>query len=99
MADELALGRAIREAVNGRNVMEFDERASRAVHSFLGVEKGKELKRNMWPIVMHRLSFAYEIAQDPEVKHNIAEAMRHLGGSANESYPNPCIRCEEVEGD
>ena len=43
VADELALGRAIREAVNGRNVMEFDERASRAVHDFLGVEKGKEM--------------------------------------------------------
>ena len=46
MANELALGRAIREAVNGRNVMEFDERAAQAVHSFLGVEKGKELERD-----------------------------------------------------
>jgi len=90
MADELALGRAIREAVNGRNVMEFDERASRAVHSFLGVEKGKELQKDAVAMMVAALRVMAGGDADQEYsdaeKRGMAEAALRAAG-------------EEVEGD
>ena len=90
VADELALGRAIREAVNGRNVMEFDERASRAVHSFLGVEKGKELQKDAVAMMVAALRVMAGGDADQEYsdaeKRGMAEAALRAAG-------------EEVEGD
>ena len=71
MKDELALGRAIREAVNGRNVMEFDERASRAVHSFLGVEKGKELQKDA--VAMMVAALRVMAGEDADQEYSDAE--------------------------
>jgi len=85
MKYELAIGRVIREAVNGRNVMEFDERAEQAVHSFLGAKK---LERNAVATIAKAAKAALFIAEHENAEDGIrliAASLRDILHAAGEA--------------